>query len=320
VKVEIHNLKPMVPVYLGRVGVVGVKMPVGFTFFKRKPVIVIPTFDIFIDLPSNQKGIHASRNYEIATDVLSRFTGKTYKLENICSDIATMLLKSHRYANRAEVKAEGEAVIEKHTPKTGMISYEPCNLTALAVAERKRNDAYSVRKMIGVSVTGITACPCAQELLRDSSRKEIIERFNLPKEVANKILRKLPLATHIQRSHGSLITEVPSGIEIDVSKLVDIVEKSMSASSYGLLKRVDEAELVKRAVRNTKFVEDCVRSMMKNFAKSFPNLPDSTIATFKQISSESIHKHNFMAERTITLRELRKTLKVNDKHAKKRSG
>jgi len=320
VKLEIHDSKPVVPVSLGRVGVVGVKMPVGFTFFKKKPVIVIPTFDIFIDLPASQKGIHASRNYEITTDVLSKFTGKTYKLENICNDIAITLLKSHRYASRAEVKAEGEAVIEKHTPKTGMISYEPCNLTALAVAERRRRGGCTVRKMIGVSVTGITACPCAQELLRDASRREIIDHFSLSKETVNKILESLPLATHMQRSQGLIITEVPAGIEIDVSRLVDIVENSMSASSYGLLKRAEEAELVRRAVRNPRFVEDCIRFMMKNFAKSFPNLPDSTVVTFKQVSNESVHKHDFMAERTINLRELRKTLRVSGKHGKRRCG
>jgi len=320
VKDEIHNSKPVVPVSLERVGVIDVKMPVGFTFFKKKPVIVIPTFDIFIDLPANQKGIHASRNYEITTDILRKFTGKTYKLENICNDIAVMLLKCHRYATRAEVRAEGEAVVEKHTPKTGLISYEPCNLMASAVAERKRNGSCTVRKLIGVSVTGITACPCAQELLRDASHRELIEQFSLPKDVVSRLLRNLPLATHIQRSYGSLIMEVPAGIEVEVSKMVDIVEKSMSASTYGLLKRVDEAELVKRAVRNTRFVEDCVRFMMKNFANSFPDLPDSTTVTFKQTSSESIHKHNLMAERTITLRELRGTLKVSEKHGKNRRG
>ena len=67
---EVHNKKPGVPLSLERVGVSGVKMPIGFVYFENKPTLVVPTFSAYINLPANQKGIHASRNYEIITEVL----------------------------------------------------------------------------------------------------------------------------------------------------------------------------------------------------------------------------------------------------------
>lgn len=297
---EVHNEKPGVPVSLERVGVTGVKMPIGFVYFEDKPVLVVPSFSAYINLPATRKGIHASRNYEIITEVLEEFAGKTYKLENVCSEIAKELLRRHEYANRSEVKAVGEAIIEKLTPKTEMITYEPCMIIASAKAKKNSKGDIKTKKMVGVGVRGITACPCAQEMLRET----FSENLDLPK----KVFKEIPWATHMQRAYGLIVTEVPEGFKIDASKLVWIVEKSMSAPSYGLLKRSDEVEIVKKAIENPRFVEDCVRFMMKYFAESFSELPDNIAVRFKQRSAETIHKHDFVAERKTTLGEIRKEL------------
>ncbi len=300
---EVHDEKPGVPVSLERVGVTGVKMPIGFVYFEDKPVLVVPSFSAYINLPATKKGIHASRNYEIITEVLEEFAGKTYKLENVCSEIAKELLKRHEYANRSEVKAVGEAIIEKLTPKTEMVTYEPCTIIASAKARKNSGGDIKTKKMVGVGVRGITACPCAQEMLKETFN----ENLSLPENL-KKVFEEFPWATHMQRTYGLIVTEVPEGFKIDASKLVWIVEKSMSAPSYGLLKRSDEVEIVRKAIENPRFVEDCVRFMMKYFAESFPELPDHIVVRFKQRSAETIHKHDFVAERKTTLGEIRREL------------
>jgi GTP cyclohydrolase-4 len=68
--IDVQDTKPDVRISLTKVGAIGIKMPIGFVSFEGKPVTVIPTFNVFIDLPSVQKGIHASRNYEVISEIL----------------------------------------------------------------------------------------------------------------------------------------------------------------------------------------------------------------------------------------------------------
>jgi GTP cyclohydrolase-4 len=300
---------------LKEVGVVGVKMPVGFAYYNKKPVVVVPSFDVFVDLPAHQKGIHASRHYEIISEVLEKFSGRTYKLENICGNIALELFRRHKSISRARVKARGEAVIGKTTPKTGKLSYEPCTLTASATAFKAPDGSVTLERRVGVGVKGVTACPCAQEILAENVRRKMVRNRFSPKGF-RWILKDIPLPTHMQRSLGIVNTEVPSGYEMDALSLVDVVEKSMSASSYGLLKRKDEAELVMKAIGNPLFAEDSIRLMMKHFAETFRELPDSVMVVFKLRSEESIHKHDFVAHRAITLGDIRKELGLKGKTSK----
>ncbi len=306
---DIQDREPLISIPVGKVGVTGIKMPIGFAYFENKPTIVVPTFSVFVDLPANRKGIHASRNYESVTEVLRKFAGKTYKLEHICSIVAKALLSRHEHAKYSEVQAVGEVIIEKRAPKTRMLTFEPCTIIASAYAHKKTNTSVIIKRKIGVAVKGIAACPCAQEMLKENITREIGSRHKLSKELT-KILKQIPWATHMQRSYGRLVTEVPEGYEVDVAILAHIVEKSMSSSSYELLKRSDEVELIKQALENPRFVEDCIRYMIKNYAESFKDFPDNIVASFKQKNYETIHKHNFVAERTTTLGEIRKELKI----------
>jgi len=309
---DIHGINPEINLSLNKVGIVGIKMPIGYISLKNKPVMVVPTFDVFIDLPSDQKGIHTSRNYEVITDVLSKYVGKMYKLEDVSLAISKELLKKHKYATRSEVKARGEAIYELKTPKTKILSYEPFKMMAKAFAERKANGVIDVKKMIGIGLTGITACPCVREVIREISEEEI-KKLGLKLSDVKKVMKKIPIATHMQRAQGSIIVEIPEGIEMDAIRLVQIITDSMSSSTFELLKRSDEAELVMRAAFNLRFVEDCVRYMMYYLIRDFSDFPDDTYLMFKVRSMESIHQHDLIAERTTTLKEIRKELKSTTK-------
>lgn len=309
---DTHEKFPEINLSLNKVGVIGVKMPIGYVLFKNKPVMIFPSFDVFIDLPSNQKGIHTSRNYEVITDVLGEYVGKAYKLEDVCLAISKELLKKHDYATRSEVIAQGEGIFEQMTPETKIVSYEPFKMTAKASAKKELNGSITTKKMIGIELTGITACPCSREVIKKLSEKEI-EEAGIKKEIIEQVIDKIPLATHMQRAFGSILLEVQEKFEMDAMRLVQIIRKSMSSSTFELLKRPDEAKLVLCAVSNTRFVEDCVRYMMYYMIKDFPDLPDETLLTFRLRSLESIHSHDLIAERTTTLREIRKELVSNNR-------
>ncbi len=161
--------------------------------------------------------------------------------------------------------------------------------------------------MIGIGLTGITACPCAREVVKKIAEGEM-EKLDLTKDKMKKILEKIPIATHMQRAYGSVIVEIPEYIELEATRLVQIITDSMSSSTFELLKRPDEAELVIHATSNPRFVEDCVRYMMCYFVKEFPDFPDNIRLVFKVRSMESIHQHDLIAERVTSLGEIRKEL------------
>ena len=94
-------------------------------------------------------------------------------------------------------------------------------------------------------------------------------------------------------------------MEVEADDLIDIVESSISSPTFGILKRKDEGNIVLRAHRNPKFVEDVVREILGKLLLKYQDLDDSVHVTVRSESEESIHKHNALAERVTTLGELR---------------
>jgi GTP cyclohydrolase I/GTP cyclohydrolase-4 len=92
--------------------------------------------------------------------------------------------------------------------------------------------------------------------------------------------------------------------EIDARRLLRIVESSMSSEIYELMKRADERAVVEKAHANPRFVEDCVREMIRQVIESFPELRDGTFVHARQENLETIHRHNVVAERYGLLSEI----------------
>lgn len=292
---DVQDEKPQIPIPIDRVGFKGVRMPAGQVNVEGKQVVLMPVFEAYIDLPANQRAIHASRNYEPITEVIKEYVGKPYKLEDIAASVARELLKKHPYAKTADVRATATAVYESRTPATKISSYEPFTIFASAKAVRNKNESLSVRRNVGIEVSGLTACPCAQQLVRD----------NYPR--AGSDLTKSeepPLATHMQRSHARIMMEVPDGYDIDVSNIVSLARDAMSAGTFEVLKREDEVQLVIRAAESPRFVEDCVRFMAKGVVETFGFLPGDTRVHIRQRNQESVHSHDLIAEKISTLERL----------------
>ena len=279
---------------LNKVGVTGVVKPVQVRRPSRE-VTLTTTMDVFVDLPPDQKGSHLSRNLEAINEVVDRSVRDPVgSLEELTETIARSLLKRHDYATTSEVWATAYYFLERTSP-WGRTSLESYRLVARANARRGSRD---VERSIGVEVVGMTACPCAMETVREDLLKEHPEVARWPDGV--------PIITHNQRNRTTVILQEAPGHDIEADDLIDLVEDSLSAPTYGLLKRPDEARLVEMAHRNPKFVEDVVRGVLDRLLKRYPKMPDGTWVRVKSEAEESIHKHNAFAERSTTFGELRK--------------
>lgn len=273
---------------LTRVGVTGVKKLVNIKRPGRKTAIpLIVKMDLFVDLPASQKGSHMSRNLELVSDIIDVNLQKPVPdLETFCAQTAKLLLEKHDYATFSEVKAEADYFLERTYP-SGKKGLEPYKLVAEARA--KANE--EIKKLIGIKAIGMTACPCAREVIKTIGK---YEQKDIP-------------PTHNQRNITTLMIEVPGEDKsVDANDLIDIAEQSFSSPTYGILKRKEEGQLVFDAHRNPKFVEDVVRDILSAILKKYKNLPDDVMVVVRSESEESIHKHNALAERVTTLGELRK--------------
>jgi GTP cyclohydrolase I/GTP cyclohydrolase-4 len=114
-----------------------------------------------------------------------------------------------------------------------------------------------------------------------------------------RVLELVPVATHNQRGIGTLQVGCPEtcDAQIEASTLLHIVESSMSSEIYELMKRPDEAEIVEKAHRRPRFVEDCVREMIAMAIVEFEPLGHDVFLCARQRNLETIHQHDVVAER-----------------------
>ena len=279
--------------HLNKVGVTDVVKPVEVRRPGRR-LTLTTSIDVYVDLPATQKGSHLSRNLEVINELVDRSVREPVgSLEALAETIARSLLKKHEYATTSEVWVRADYFLERTSP-WGRTSLEPYRLVARANASRSRA---AVERSIGVEVVGMTACPCAMEMVRESLAQEYPILRELPADA--------PVLTHNQRNRTTLIVEEPEDHDIEADDLIDIVEASLSAPTYGLLKRPEEGKLVELAHRNPKFVEDVVRDVIDRLLKRYPTMPDAAWVRIKSEAEESIHKHNAFAERSTTFGELR---------------
>ena len=298
---DIQTIKPKIPVKLTRVGVKNLKLLMQITSGKGT-LSLIPMIDLFVDLPSDKRGVHLSRDPELMHEILlEEMDTKTNRVEDFCENIAHRLLDKHTYSNRAEVRLKSDYITINKSPQ-GKTSQEPCKILASVTAVRK-NSNIVVNRTVGVSVVGFTACPCTQNLLQ-ALAEDRLRKLDYEEADVKKIVKNMPLATHTQRTTGTIIMQVPKGVSLDVEDLVEIIGASMSGQTHAVLKRPSEASVVIEAHEKTRFTEDVVREMLKTLAKKYSNFPSDTRIIVQAHSLESVHKHDIMAERVSTLEEI----------------
>ncbi|MBD5607029.1 MAG: GTP cyclohydrolase I FolE2 [Candidatus Eremiobacteraeota bacterium] len=299
--------EPDVRLSINRVGVSNVKRLVRLQVGGRETAFNA-VFSMVADLAPDKAGVHMSRFSELLEeamlDALSR-GDRHGRMEDVATAIAREIVDSQK-ALRADVRLEADFGLERWTPVSGKRGEETYTLVAIAHAERDR-----LRRVIGVEAEGMTACPCAQLMVREHSLRELVEA-GFSEADANRALDALPVATHNQRGRGGILIGVPDGRDTDVraEDLVDIVENAMSSETYDLLKRPDEFFIVNKAHHNPKFVEDVVRGIMASALDVYADFPDDTFVGTSQTNYESIHKHDAFAEAFGTFGELRRELRT----------
>jgi GTP cyclohydrolase IV len=264
-------------------------------------------FAMVADLAPDKSGLHMSRFAEVleeaTLDVLSR-DARPARIERLVESIAREIVQSHR-AVSADVRLRAQFGLERWTPVSGKRGQETYTLVGIAHADER-----GTRRIVGVEAEGMTACPCAQAMVREHSRMQLCEA-GFSESEADRALDVLPVATHNQRGRGSVLLGADDARSdvVRAEDLVEIVENAMSSETYDLLKRPDEFFIVNKAHYNPKFVEDVVRGILANALDLYSDLDDQTFAFASQLNYESIHKHDAFAEAFGTFGELRRELR-----------
>jgi GTP cyclohydrolase I/GTP cyclohydrolase-4 len=303
---DVQAQPPSLPLGLSRVGVTGVEKVIRVVQNGAEQLFSA-RLDCFVDLAGDQKGAHMSRFEEVVNEAIGEVVlgEATFRAEDLAQRVAE-LVRERQGARRAEVTIAARYPEHKPAPVSGINTQEIYTLYGMAVASER-----GTRRVVGVAAQGMTACPCAQELVATSARARLLEQGFGESEI-ERILDAVPVATHNQRGLGTLqIGATESGaLEIDARTLLAIVEQSMSSEIYELMKRADEAAVVEKAHRRPRFVEDCVREMIGGVVRALPELPDEAFVSARQENLETIHQHNVAAERHGTLGEVRGELET----------
>jgi GTP cyclohydrolase IV len=301
---DVQSRAPRVQLGLSRVGVTGVEKVI-----RIRDELFFARLECFVDLNREQKGAHMSRFEEVVNEAIGEvvLSESPFRAETLAQHIAE-LVRARQQAERAEVTIAARYPEHRPAPVSGIQTQEIYTLHGRAVAY-----AHGTRRTVGVSATGMTACPCAQELVAARAR-ERLQADGFEEEQIERIFDRVPVATHNQRGLATLqIGCVEDCVEqIDAETLLAIAEGSMSSEIYELMKRSDEVAVVERAHRRPRFVEDCVREMVAGVLRELPQLDARNFVSARQENLETIHQHNVVAERHGTLAELRSEIETGE--------
>ncbi len=301
---------PATQVSLSRVGVTGVEKVIRVKADGGENLFYAE-FECFVDLNPQQAGVHMSRFEEIVGEAIDGVVlGEAFRAEVLAAHVAQRV-RERQGGLRAEVSVTAHYPETVKTPESGQSTQEIYVLFGTAV-----DSAEGARTLTGVQAQGMTACPCAQEMVAGLARERLAEQGFSPEDT-ERIVDVVPIATHNQRGIGTLHVGCPDGASwIDAPELLRIVESSMSSEIYELMKRPDEMSVVVKAHEQPRFVEDCVREMVRQVVEDYPDLPDEAFVMARQENLETIHRHNVVAERYGTLGDLRAELASGEHQAR----
>jgi GTP cyclohydrolase-4 len=300
---DVQARRPSTHLSLSRVGVTGVEKVVRVRSNGAEQLFYAE-LECFVDLGPEQKGAHMSRFEEVVNEAIDEvILGEAFKAETLAAHIAERV-RDRQDGRRAEVRIAARYPEHKPAPVSGLPTQEIYTLFGSAVASRR-----GVRRLVGVEAQGMTACPCAQELVMERSQERLRGQGFTDDEVA-RVFEAVPVASHNQRGIGTLHVGCPESCveSLDAEALLGIVESAMSSEIYELMKRSDEVEVVEKAHLRPRFVEDCVREMIRMALERFGGLGAAAFISARQENLETIHKHSVVAERHGLLGELQREL------------
>ncbi|GAD52891.1 GTP cyclohydrolase I type 2 [Halarchaeum acidiphilum MH1-52-1] len=298
---DVQATQPDVSVGLSHVGVTGVEKLVTLDRSGERPIVLTAEFEVYVDLPRERKGIDMSRNMAVIDETLETAVEEpAYRVEDVCGEAADRLLAKHDYTSRAVVSMEATYMMQEETPA----SERPTQGTVDIVASATAREGAETREEVGARVTGMTVCPCSQQMM-SARAEEKLAALGVDEDDVTEFLREVPQAGHSQRGHATLTVETAGAPGVNLMDLAEIARDAMSARIYNFAKRPDEDHMTYAAHANARFVEDCVRAMAEDVVGAYDDLADDTVVTMRQSNDESIHQHNAHAERVAEFGDLR---------------
>src|SRR5205085_9632627 len=111
-------------------------------------------------LDTSRVGVHMSRLTDAVDEVMDGIdTTAGPKIELLAEHIAKTIVEKQK-AFLAEVHIRTAVPLQRWTPVSGRPTQEVYGLMAIAVATKE-----SSKRMVGVEVEGMVACPCAQDMV-----------------------------------------------------------------------------------------------------------------------------------------------------------
>src|SRR5215207_720291 len=167
---DVQSRRPSTHVSLSRVGVTGVEKVVRVRS-NGAAQLFYAELECFVDLGPQQKGAHMSRFEEVVNEAIDAvILGEAaFKAETLASHIAERV-RDRQEGRRAEVTIAARYPEYKPAPVSGVPTQEIYTLLGSAVAS-----ARGTRRLVGVTAQGITACPCAQEIVMERSLDRLRE-------------------------------------------------------------------------------------------------------------------------------------------------
>jgi len=261
------------------------------------PIGILP-FDatLSVALQPEVRGIHMSRMEEVITDLYNRQFDDPL---SYATELAKMMVLRQE-AGSGTVELSGRLPIQRRGSASGRISIDSMEITCRVECDRSKGTLEKVKRMIGVAVNHITACPCTQ------AYNQVL--FNVSPDTC-------PLPTHSQRSQTRLTTSVHENAPC-FDDLRICLEAALHVTQ-DLLKRQDEAEIVLKSHRHPQFAEDAVRETAREVVRRFGDwLPGSAAVIIESLSLESIHIHDVHCRLETTLAELCRLNALAIHHAK----
>src|SRR5579863_2199500 len=206
-QIDVQAQLPSVQISLSQVGVTGVEKVIRIrssgAVNGADPTLgqqlLSARFECVVDLGPDQKGAHMSRFEEVVNEAIGQVVlgEATFKAETLAERIA-QLVRDRQGARRAEVTVHARFPEHKPAPVSGILTQELYTLHGSAICTE-----YGTRRLIGVTAQGITACPCAQELVAGAAR-ERLAGLGYDADEIDRIIDAVPVATHNQRGLGTL--------------------------------------------------------------------------------------------------------------------
>src|SRR5438105_2410335 len=166
--VDVQAQLPNVQLSLSRVGVTGVEKVIRIRQNGTEQLFSA-RFECVVELGPNQKGAHMSRFEVVVNEAIGEVVlgESTFKAETLAEHIA-QLVRARQHARRAEVSIEARFPEHKPAPVSGIQTQELYTLHGSATCSE-----LGTRRLIGVTAQGMTACPCAQELVAARARENL---------------------------------------------------------------------------------------------------------------------------------------------------